>query len=97
VALAGGGAAAGGAVIAGAAIVAKGLLLLAAPAAAVPLLAGGAAAWALGRGQRDAAERARAALERLLDRAEGPAVAPPPAARAAALLDALDGVRRALR
>jgi hypothetical protein len=97
VALAGGGAAAGGAVIAGAAIVAKGLLLLAAPAAAVPLLAGGAAAWALGRGQRDAAERAREALERLLDRAEGPALAPPPAARAAALLDALDGVRRALR
>jgi hypothetical protein len=93
--VAGSGAAAGGAIL-GVGAVAHALVAVVAPLAAIPLLAGGAAAWALGRGQRSAAERTRAALEQLLDRVEAdPPAAPPP--RAAALLGVLDEVRRALR
>jgi hypothetical protein len=99
--VAGSGAAAGGSIL-GVGVVAHAVMAVVAPLAVIPLLAGGAAAWALGRGHRAAAERTQAALEQLLDRAEaagavGALPPPAPAARGAALLDALDGVRRALR
>lgn len=97
---AGGGVAAGGSIV-GLGVVAHALLAVAAPVAVIPVLAGGAAAWALTRGQREAVARTRAALERLLDAVETRlAAGPPPAASRAAggaLLEVLDGVRRALR
>jgi hypothetical protein len=98
VVVAGSGVAAGGSIL-GVGVVAHALLAVVAPMAVIPVLAGGATAWALGRGHRATAERTQAALEQLLDRVEAasPPVAPPAPARAAALLDALDGVRRALR
>ncbi len=101
-----GGVAAGGGVLAGtgmlgAGVVAHALLAVVAPVAAVPVLAGGAAAWVIARGHRDAVARGGAALEALLDRVEGglagPAASSRPGERAAGLLDAIDGVRRALR
>jgi hypothetical protein len=96
--LAGSGAAAGGSLFAIGTVVAHAAVVAVAPLAAIPVLAGGAAAWALGRGHRNVAERTQAALEQLLDRAETaarPAGALP--GRAAGLLDVLDEVRRALR
>jgi len=105
--LAAGGVAAAGGVLAGGGafgvgVVAHAVLALVAPVAALPVLAGGAAAWAIARGHRDAVARGAAALEALLDRVEGGLAAdgrPPLGAgeRAAGLLDAIDGVRRALR
>jgi hypothetical protein len=94
--VAGSGAAAGGAIL-GVGVVAHALVAVVAPLAVIPVLAGGAAAWALGRGHRTAAERTQAALEQLLDRVEARSAAGAPQPRAAALLDVLDGVRRALR
>jgi hypothetical protein len=87
-------------------VVAHAVVGAVAAVAAAPVLAGGAVAWALARGQWSTVDRTRVALERVLDAAEtrlatggaGPALGP--GARPggpAALLDALDGVRRALR
>jgi hypothetical protein len=99
---AGGGAAAGGSlVVLGA--VAHVVVGAVAAVAAAPVLAGGAVAWALARGQRSAVDRTRVALERVLDAVEtrlatGPALGPGVRPGGpAALLEALDGVRRALR
>jgi len=97
--VAGSGAAAGGSIL-GLGVVAQALAAVVAPLAVIPVLAGGAAAWAVTRAHRTAAERVRAALEQVLDRVEAAAGAPPPAGpapRVAGLLDVLDGVRRALR
>ncbi len=108
--LAVGGVAAGGGVLAGggllgAGVVAHAMIAVVAPLAALPVLAGGAAAWAIARGHRGLVARGGGALETVLDRVEaalaagaGPGRPPLGAAeRAAGLLDAIDGVRRALR
>ncbi len=105
--LAAGGVAAAGGVLAGGGalgvgVVAHAVLALVAPVAALPVLAGGAAGWAIARTHRDAVARGGAALEALLDRVEGGLAAEErprfgTGERAAGLLDAIDGVRRALR
>ncbi|GJG87825.1 hypothetical protein tb265_30060 [Gemmatimonadetes bacterium T265] len=107
---AGGVAAAGGVLAGGGAlgvgVVAHAMLAVVAPVAVLPVLAGGAAAWAIARGHREAVARGTVALETLLDRVEGElaAGAGPAGAvgaggvrSAAGLLDAIEGVRRALR